>query len=73
MNNYSINITPPILWITSWNSILEYVKKNKFDVISDPMGQKSNVDLVVLSLIYVYYSLIFMCLLHFKLNQRLIF
>jgi hypothetical protein len=48
MNNYSFNITPPVPKTTSRNSRSKYVKKKKFDVVYDPIGQKYNVDLVVL-------------------------
>jgi hypothetical protein len=48
MNNYSFNITPPILQIMSWNSGSKYVKKTKSNVIFDLMNKKCDADLTTL-------------------------
>jgi hypothetical protein len=75
MTNYSLHITPPILWITSWNSSTKYVKKINLVIVSDLVNQKFELILQYYSLIYLYqnliylyYSLIYMCMLYFKLN-----
>jgi hypothetical protein len=42
-SNYSLNITPPVLWITSQNSWLKKcVKKVIYNIVSNPMIQKFN-------------------------------
>jgi hypothetical protein len=48
MNNYSFNITLPVLWITSWNSKSKCVKKAKSDVVSNFVSQKFDVDIAIL-------------------------
>jgi hypothetical protein len=48
MSSYSLNITPPILWIMSWNSRSKHAKKAKFDVVSNLVIKKFDVNLVIL-------------------------
>jgi hypothetical protein len=48
MNNYSLHITPLVLWITSQNFGSKYVKNVKFDVIFYPMNKKCDANLFVL-------------------------
>jgi hypothetical protein len=70
MSNYSFNITPLVFWVTSWNSRSKYVKKVKSNVV--PRVRSLVLILLYYNLIYIYHNQICLCLLYFRLNQRLI-